>query len=271
MKVWVDGQRRRTLDVQDRGLQYGDGLFETMCVRDGGVRLLELHLERLSEGLARLRIRTSARIVRAEICAATARVRRATLKLIVTRGSGERGYRPRGNERARRILLLAAPSPPAAQPAVRLRVCRTHLASGSPLAGLKTLGRLESVLARAEWRGARVFEGLMCDSEGHIVCGTMTNLFLRRGRTLYTPLLDRCGVAGIMRRWILNEAPALGCRVKEARIAWRDLAAAEEVFVSNAVIGVRPVRAIEWRQVQGTLEFRDFELAGCLARRLEAL
>ena len=189
----------------------------------------------------------------------------------MTRGSGERGYRPRGDARARRILMLT-PAPPAPAPgAVRLRMCRTRLASGSPVAGLKTLGRLESVLARAEWRSARIFEGLMCDSEDHIVCGTMTNLFLRRGRTLYTPAVDRCGVAGVMRRWILAEAAAMAGRVQEARIVWRDLAAAEEVFVSNALIGVRPVQAIEWRQAGRLLKFHDFDMAGRIARRLEAL
>lgn len=271
MKVWVDGQRRRTVDVHDRGLQYGDGLFETMCVQDGVVRLLDLHLERLGSGLTRLGIKASIGTLGREIRTAIVAVRQATLKLIVTRGSGERGYRPRGDECARRILMLG-PAPPAAFPgAVRLRMCRTRLASGSPLAGLKTLGRLESVLARAEWRSARIFDGLMCDSEGHIVCGTMTNLFLRRGRTLYTPALDRCGVAGVMRRWILREAPAVVGKVQEARIVWRDLAAAEEVFVSNALIGVQPVQAIEWRQAGHSLKFDDFESAGRLARRLAAL
>lgn len=270
MKVWVDGARRRTLDVLDRGLQYGDGLFETLCVRDGAVRLLELHLARLYEGLAVLRIDVPVRTLRREIATATRGVRHATLKLMVTRGTGLRGYRPRGDERARRILMLTPPALPDATP-VRLRVCRTRLATGSPVAGLKTLGRLESVLARAEWRDPRIFEGLMRDSEDYFVCGTMTNLFLRRGTTLTTPALERCGVRGVMRRWILEEAPALPVTVKEARIVWPDLAAAEEVFVSNALIGVRPVRAIEWREDGRLLRFQDFELAGRLQRRLEAL
>ena len=270
MKVWVDGQQRRTLDVHDRGLQYGDGLFETMYVQDGAVRLLDLHLERLGRGLARLGINASTATLGREVRAAARQVSHATLKLIVTRGSGERGYRPRGDLRARRILMLTPP-PAASHGAVRLRMCRTRLASDSPVAGLKTLGRLESVLARAEWRSARIYEGLMCDSEEHIVCGTMTNLFLRRGRRLYTPALDRCGVAGVMRRWILQEVPAMAGKVQEARIVWRDLAAAEEVFVSNALIGVRPVQAIEWRQAGQLLKFDDFEWAGRLTRRLAAL
>ena len=270
MKAWVDGRRGRTVDLLDRGLQYGDGLFETMYVEAGHVRLLELHLDRLSAGLKRLGIGVPLRRVRGEIAVAARGSSRATLKLIVTRGSGERGYRPRGDERARRILLLsAAPAPPAAP--VRLRVCRTRLAAGSPVAGLKTLGRLESVLARREWHSARIFEGLMRDAEDHIVCGTMTNLFLRRGATLYTPSLENCGVAGVMRRWILQEAGGLGIRVRVAPIVWRDLVAAEEVFVSNALIGVRAVRVIEWRSAGRPLEYGNFELADRLGRRLEVL
>ena len=115
------------------------------------------------------------------------------------------------------------------------------------LAGLKTLNRLESVVARAEWSDARIWEGLMRDVDENIVCGTMSNLFLRRGSSLMTPVLDRCGVAGVMRRWILETARELHLNAVERRIRWRDLSEAEEVFMSNAVVGLRSVELIEQR------------------------
>jgi 4-amino-4-deoxychorismate lyase len=119
------------------------------------------------------------------------------------------------------------------------------LSTNPSLAGLKTLNRLDSVLARSEWTDGRIWEGLMRDVDGNFVCGTMSNLFLRRGKVLMTPLLDRCGVAGVMRRWILERAGGLRLRTVERRIRWKDLQSAEEVFMSNAVVGIRSVSTIE--------------------------
>jgi 4-amino-4-deoxychorismate lyase len=249
LSVWINGRRRSTLNYRDRGLQYGDGVFETMRVRRRAIRLLDFHLERLYQGCGRLKIRApKAALLRRELERIAAGRREGVLKLMVTRGCGPRGYRPGGTERATRILTLAAlpraTSADAAK-AVRLRVCATYSSTSPSLAGLKTLNRLDSVLARSEWTDPRIWEGLMRDVDGNWVCGTMSNLFLRRGTVLMTPLLDRCGVAGVMRRWILANAGSLRLRTVERRIRWEDLQSAEEVFMSNAVVGIRSVRSIE--------------------------
>jgi 4-amino-4-deoxychorismate lyase len=247
--MWINGRKGTRLDARDRGLQYGDGVFETMRVRRGQIRFLEYHLERLGAGCGRLGIAAPAiSRLRRELALVAAPRREGVLKLIVTRGSGPRGYRPTGRERCTRIVALHALTQAvlgaAAAPA-RVRLCTTPLGLNPRLAGLKTLNRLESVLARAEWSDARIWEGLMRDTDGHIVCGTMSNLFLRRGSTLMTPMLDRCGVAGVMRRWILETAGGLRLRVIERRVRWKDLSEADEVFMSNAVIGPRSVGVIE--------------------------
>ncbi len=273
MNTWIDGRAGTTLDVRDRGLQYGDGLFETMRVRAGRVRLLSFHLERLREGCRRLRIAAPApRTLLCELESAAAGRRDGVLKLIVTRGRGARGYRPSGRERCTRIVTLH-PLPPgsrenAATP-VRARLCATPLGLNPALAGLKTLNRLESVLARAEWNDARIWEGLMRDVDENIVCGTMSNLFLRRGSILMTPILDRCGVAGVMRRWILATAGQLELRAVERRIRWPDLEQAEEVFLSNAVVGVRSVGSLECGRRR--LRRSQFTTADELRARLELL
>jgi 4-amino-4-deoxychorismate lyase len=151
----------------------------------------------------------------------------------------------------------------------RVRLCATPLGLNPRLAGLKTLNRLESVLARAEWRDVRIWEGLMQDVEENIVCGTMSNLFLRRGSSLATPMLDRCGVAGVMRRWILERAGDLGLSPVEERIRWQDLREAEEVFMSNAVVGLRSVGTV----LRGTNALRKthFETADRLRALLDPL
>lgn len=260
MSTWINGRKGTRIDYRDRGLQYGDGVFETMRVRGGEVRLLQYHLERLYAGCQRLEIAGPAmRVLRGELTAAARLRRDAVLKLIVTRGPGARGYRPSGTERSTRILSLHAlppgvhhsvagrPAPgarDAADAPARIRLCTTVLGQNPRLAGLKTLNRLESVLARAEWRDARVWEGLMRDTDENIVCGTMSNLFLRKGSALLTPAIDRCGVAGVMRRWVLQAARSLKLEPQERRIRWQHLIAAEEVFMSNAVVGLKSVAVI---------------------------
>ncbi|HEV7612565.1 MAG TPA: aminodeoxychorismate lyase [Steroidobacteraceae bacterium] len=273
MNIRINGRNGTKIDCRDRGLQYGDGVFETMRIRRGGIRLLEYHLQRLLLGCRRLEISgPPMTLLRRELEAAAMRRREGVLKLIVTRGVGRRGYRPTGREKCTRILsvsslpktLIAAGSTPA-----RVRLCATQLGRNPRLAGLKTLNRLESVLARAEWKDVGIWEGLMRDADENIVCGTMSNLFVRRGFTLMTPLLDRCGVAGVMRRWVLEAAGGLGLRTTERRLRWQDLRDAEEVFMSNAVIGIRSVGVVG----RGRERLRQsvFETADRLRERLELL
>ena len=273
MSTWINGRNGTKIDCCDRGLQYGDGIFETMRIRRGQVRLLEYHLQRLLLGCRRLEISSPpVASLRRELESAAHRRREGVLKLIVTRGVSRRGYRPTGREKCTRILtvssvpesVIADASTPA-----RVRLCATPLGQNARLAGLKTLNRLESVLARSEWTDAGIWEGLMRDADENIVCGTMSNLFVTRGSTLMTPLLDRCGVSGVMRRWVLEAAGEVGLRVSERRLRWHDLRDAEEVFMSNAVIGIRSVGVIG----RGRERLRQsvFDTASRLRERLELL
>jgi 4-amino-4-deoxychorismate lyase len=273
LSAWINGRKSARIDYRDRGLQYGDGVFETMRVRQGKVRLMEYHVERLDMSCRRLGIEgPPLRALRRELARIAALRSEGILKLIVTRGPGPRGYRPTGRERCTRILALhALPKTvlTGGSTAARVRLCTTPLGLNPRLAGLKTLNRLESVVARAEWSDARIWEGLMRDVDENIVCGTMSNLFLRRGAALMTPVLDRCGVAGVMRRWILETAGDLHLSPVERRIRWQDLSEAEEVFMSNAVVGVKSVGVIG--RGRERLRLSAFDTANRLRQRLDAL
>lgn len=273
MSVWINGRRGAAIDYRDRGLQYGDGLFETMRVRRGAVRLLDYHVQRLYLGCARLHIAPpDERRLRREIARAAALRDEGVLKLIVTRGVGARGYRPSGRERTTRILALGALPAHAgagARTGAKLRLCATRLGTNAQLAGVKSLNRLEQVMARLEWRDARILEGLMLDADANIVCGTMSNVFVRRGGHLLTPPVDRCGVAGVMRRWVLEQAAPLGLRPSLRRLQFEDLVGADEVFISNAVVGVMPVAVIAHRKIRLRLPCRA--VARSLQKRLEAV
>ncbi len=249
-RVWVNATETNLVPAEDRGLAFGDGLFETMRLHGARVPLLERHLQRLQHGALRLRIALEIDELRAEISRflSSSGTDEGILKLIVTRGDGGRGYRVDAGNEARRILMQR---PLAQHPAqwwsegVSIRHCDTRLGSNPALAGMKHLNRLEQVLARLEWDDAQIAEGLMCDQKGRIVEGVSTNLFLVSGGRLLTPVIDHCGVAGVMRGFILDVvAPELALNTEQVHCERALLGAAQEVFLCNAVIGVWPVRQL---------------------------
>jgi 4-amino-4-deoxychorismate lyase len=269
--MWVDGIETNLVPADDRGLQYGDGLFETILVRNGIARFLDAHLARLERGLARLAIPfTPWMELRADIAGALERAPRlAILKIIVTRGSAEtRGYAPPHSARARRIVSLW-PTAPVEQAhleqGVLLNVAELRLAEPSPLAGLKHLNRLENVLAAAEASRGNAFDSLLLNARDQVVSGVTSNVFLVKGGELRTPPVDRAGVAGIMRQIVLREAPLLGIPARELEITQADLFAADAMFITNARIGVVPVRRV------GEHVFGMSEIVKRLRTTIEAL
>ena len=247
MLSWVDGQPVELLSVKDRGLAYGDGLFETIAVKAGQPVLLERHLTRLAEGCVRLKIPVDQPAVRAQVLAFSQQLGEGVAKLILTRGDGQRGYAPPQSAPSR-VILQAAVKPvyPAAyaEQGVRLFGCATRLAEQPLLAGLKHLNRLEQVLARSEWQDAEHAEGLMLDTSGRVIDVVYSNLLLVSAGVLITADLSRCGVAGVMRAELLAQAVAQGIECQVRDISYPELLAADEVMLCNSVYGVWPVRAL---------------------------
>jgi 4-amino-4-deoxychorismate lyase len=259
-RCWINGEPGTLIAAVDRGLQYGDGVFETMAVRHGRIALLEMHLQRLVEGCERLGIPPPpVASIHGELNAAVSDQERAILKLIVTRGSSGRGYRPAQTVTPTRILALHDwPAYPESwwQDGIRVRICKTILGGNPQLAGVKHLNRLEQVLARAEWSDAdSIQEGLMTDADGAVIEGTMSNVFVRLADgTLMTPDLHVCGVAGVMRRYIMERAERMGVPMRVSKLTMPELDQAREVFVCNSVIGVWPVNTIgEWSYPVGEI------------------
>lgn len=254
MSLWIDGVVESRMSALDRGLNYGDGLFETMRLLDRAVRYLDRHLARLAQGCERLGIsRVDFAALNHEIASIARTLDDGALKLIVTRGSGPRGYRPAGTERPTRVLAWSPPrvaDASAGTDGVRVRYCSTPASVNVALAGVKHLNRLDCVLARSEWSDADIAEGLMRDSQGAIVGGTMSNVFAVRGETIVTPRIDRAGVKGIMRGIVIEAAHGAGLVVEEQVLTAAHLAAAHELFLTNALIGIWPVRALENRQLK---------------------
>jgi len=258
--ILVNGNIQDTFSVLDRGLAYGDGLFETIAVRDSKPLLMDLHWQRLERGCARLKIPfPGISILMDDIerllgHARQAQKSRSVIKLIVTRGAGGRGYRFESDLNITRIAILSDwPSWQGTErdTGVKCIICETQLSSQPVLAGIKHLNRLEQVMARAEWSGDDITEGIMLDAHGHIIEGTMSNIFfIDRQQTIVTPSLDQCGVVGVQRENILSIADNRGFEIDVTDVKLTDLEKYSEAFISNSLIGIWPVTGIDMHDYQ---------------------
>lgn len=249
LRSMVNGEFRSDIAVTDRGLHYGDGLFETIAVIGGQPRRWDAHLQRLTWGLQRLgfppvdlqRLTDEA----AQCCAG---VNRGVLKMLVTRGSGGRGYRSPAEATPTRLVQLHPwPHYPPhwAERGVQLRVCTTRLAVQPALAGMKHLNRLEQILARGEWHDPAVAEGLMLDTQNRAISGTMSNVFFVSQGVLHTPDVSESGVLGTTRAAVLDIATRAGIPTQVGAYQMPDLLHAQEIFLCNSVIGVWPVALLD--------------------------
>jgi len=248
MKALVNGTPVDALCLLDRGLHYGDGLFETIAILNGKPMLWDRHMQRLNTGCLKLQLDPpDTKRLRDEVAAVSAHSSRAAVKIILTRGPGGHGYR-RAQPTAQNLIVMLRDWPePLSDPAtngVAVRWCQLQLSRQPALAGIKHLNRLEQVLARGEWTDDYA-EGLLCDTDGNVIEGTMSNLFIVRGGTLQTPDLSESGVAGVVRAEILDMATQLGIRAEISRVRKSDVASADELFLTNSLIGIWPVTRLE--------------------------
>jgi 4-amino-4-deoxychorismate lyase len=184
----------------------------------------------------------------ADIATLSGAHREGVLKIVVTRGAGGRGYRPQLDAQTQRILTVHPAPAPVSAAGLTLRWCETPLSRNVTLAGMKHLNRLEQVLAQNEWHDPAIDEGLVCDTEGELVSATASNVFIVRNGVLMTPDLRFCGVRGVMRSQVLRAAAELGIACSEEPLWPHDLDEATEVFLTNAVRGIRPVIALGERR-----------------------
>ena len=247
--LWLVNGRATGLDPADRGLAYGDGLFETMAAKDGRIRWLDYHLQRLEHGCQRLGIApVDWHEIRREIGSHCPQNGRYVVKLIITRGSGARGYRQPESAQPTRILSISSwPNYSTADytDGIELRTLQFRLGESPALAGLKHLCRLEQVLAQFELRKSGAREGLLLDTSGYVVGGIGSNLFAILGSELTTPQLTRCGVKGVMRRVILESATRIELTAVERDVTPAVLQQADELFMTNALFGIWPVAKLD--------------------------
>ena len=250
--VWINAKPESSLPVTDRGLAYGDGVFETVRCQPRMV-LLDEHLERLEKGLQLLGLPVSIDAVRSSIASYADHFSPGLIKVIVTRGSGGRGYLPPESPEPRIIIQgFDLPTYSAAwyREGVAVFLCQTTVSGSSSLRGLKHLNRLEQVMARREFSGAEYQEGLMADDTQSYLEGTMSNLFLIKDEVLLMPPLATQAVQGTMQRFVVEICRQTDCSYRELDlVSEHQLLDADRVFVCNSVFGLWPVRRLMHRDL----------------------
>ena len=223
----------------DRSFQYGDGLFTTVRVKDGKAMLWDLHLQRLVSGAKALLIHEF------DTDELTVQVQQAisasdeVIKVLISRGQAGRGYSPQGIESPCCYISTAALPDYSnwQQQGIRLGVAGFKLAQQPALAGLKHNNRLEQVLIKAELAERDVDELVVLDQTDAVIEVSAANLMFCKKGQWFTPKLDRAGVNGVMRQYLMTQRA-----ITEGCFSLADLQQAEALLICNALMGVVPVK-----------------------------
>ncbi len=248
----INGVASDYLTIDDRSIHYGDGLFETILCNAGKLYYWPLHFSRLRASAERLKIPCPSEQLLLDDIARLFEQDRSqvgsacVIKIILSRGTAERGYKFPEKTTANRLLML---SPLATEHSSllskrllsgKLFLCEQQVSINKNLAGIKHLNRLENVLARNEWQGDYI-DGLMLNAYQHVIEGTMSNLFAIKDKQLLTPDLAVSGVSGIMRDVIIQVADKNNIDVVVRDLSLDMLFEMDELFISNSLIGVKSV------------------------------
>lgn len=258
----VNGEIARHVPADDRGLAYGDGLFETLVVSGGQPRFWQAHMDRMAEGCQRLELDMprQSTLLR-EVQTAAAGQPRSVVKILLSRQASARGYAGGGVRAVQRVVIAFEHPADVDTPrrdGVPARSLELRLAVQPALGGIKHLNRLEQVLAARELQHSPGVEGILLDRDEHLVSAVSANLFLVSGGNLLTPRMDRCGVRGVVRALILRDFKP---RCELRRVTADMLHEVDEAFVCNVVRGIVPLLRIDghhWPIGPVTRELQDW-------------
>ncbi len=242
-EVIINGESGNYISSLDRGLLYGDGVFETIAIKQGQPQFWHEHLKRLKFGCEKLKLSgLNTSLLKSELDELIDNDEQCIIKIIITRGVGERGYRPTQTSLTRVIQKFPWPEFPQKYLDIGIEVtmCNFRLAHQPELAQIKHLNRLEQVLARSEWKD-EYQEGLVCDIYDQVIEATSSNVFFQIGDELITPSLEKCGVAGVMRGKVIEYCNTNDLQLKIKDFAVDELQTIQGMFVCNSIIGIWPV------------------------------
>ena len=242
--VLINGVQQSKISIFNRNIQFGDGLFETCVVENKKILFWVNHFARLNRGCEQLKISKfdeSIWLSDVKKAISLCSYDRCVVKLILSRGDSLRGYGFKDDIKPVRAVIVSELQKATFNNSFSLEYCQSGYDSNPKLAGIKHCNRLEQVLARADLRSD---EGIMLDENHNVISVTQGNIYAIHGNTLTTPKLDKCGVEGTRRAVILDLVKILGIKVKVEVLSVEKLGQADEVFISNSIIGIQSISQI---------------------------
>lgn len=248
------------ISVYDRGLSYGDGFFETMFWKNAPntstnkVEFWDRHIMRIKDSCNLLNIKFPQEEMlfkyKEKILskAQENKYKSGVLKIIITRGVGGRGYKYEENMTPT-IIFQVSPKPSLSKiiykNGVDVIFCKKSITRNENLSGYKHLNRLDSVLSRSEWNDPKIFEGIFLDKRENIIEGTMTNIFMLKKNTIYTPSINDSGIKGIMRQIVIEKCKNFFDEIVIDKIPKKEFLSSDSIFLTNSILKILPIRKIE--------------------------
>ncbi|HWQ40591.1 MAG TPA: aminotransferase class IV [Desulfosporosinus sp.] len=234
-----------TLLSRDRLALFGFGLFETLLITEKGPLFVDLHWQRMNKGADFLGLKLPAKnqwLKRVqEFIEQTPKIFPYALRITLSGGAPE-AHLPSQLLLYKRLI----PYTPAQYAlGIRLHVLPSLRNEHSPLTSIKSTNYMENILAKEAAKRNGAEEGLWLNTGGFLSEGTMSNLFLIKGEALYTPALSSGCLPGTRRQIILGLAHTLQIPTYEGSYPLSNLLSADEIFMTNALMGIMPVRQID--------------------------
>lgn len=244
----VNGEDTDKIALADRGLQYGDGSFTTMAVHGGKIAWYKRHISRLITANKKLHISfTELERLESVLSSEATRIQTGIIKVIITRGTGGRGYATQNSGPATFIVTTHSIPPHYPQwktHGIDMGLSPITLAQQPLLAGIKHLNRLEQVFIKQQLDASDFTEVIVCDTDGFIVEASMANLFWRRGNVWYTPDLSKSGIDGVMRNVVMDYLNARQIELHIVKESPEQLSDVDELIMCNSVMGLIPVNSL---------------------------
>ncbi len=253
--IFVNGQAQTTVSALDRGILYGDSVFETVALIDSQILQLPQHLERLAEGLNALAIKADINKIHHEIEMFLQQINdsellaKSVLRITITRGEQSRGYKPLKGASTTRILSLHQWPDYQANTytkGLNIGISEVTVSEQPQLAKLKHGNRLEQVLAATQLPDT-YDDAFMLNQAGDLISATKGNVFIKRGNQWQTPIIDRCGIEGVTRNAIIHWFQENNIDCLETRINANEILGAnnlQSAFICNSILGLTPINTL---------------------------
>ncbi len=265
--IYINGRLfssgRAKIPVSDRGFAFGDGVFETLRSYKGNIFMFSRHLDRLFTSLKALRFNYSFdRDHVRDVVKKTLKKNRllksdAYIKIMVTRGEHLGDFSFTGKHDPSLIIItkkLSVPSPAFYSRGVDIissTIKRTP--AGNPAYTHKLMNYFENLYAKNEALSKNAYEAFFLTADKLVLEGAVTNIFIVRGSTVYTPSLSQNILPGVTRSTVIGLCWKNDIRVREKKLHYRDLIDAAEVFLTNSIIEILPVKKVDIHSVRGSV------------------